>query len=103
MAGTSKTIKCTACGVYTTDADYCKNCGDLISYSKKQELKAKKLNEEFIEAVRFKMENPNKIERMKKHPLWIVKFFGYLLNSVIFVVSVIGSALAWFIAMVAAG
>ena len=49
------------------------------------------------------MEHPNFAERLKKHPFFIYRFLGWILYSVILIVSAIGAGLAWFIAMVAAG
>lgn len=103
MGITSKTIKCSECGVFTTDSDYCKNCGALISYQKKEEIRAEVLKKELIDEERYKLDNPSWVERLKKHPFWLYRIVGFLLYSVIFIVSTIGSLLAWFIAMVAAG
>ena len=102
MATTSKSIKCSKCNVFTTDADYCNNCGELISFEKKQEIKEQILKQEMIDEEQFKIDNPNWVTRLKKHPFIVYRFFGYLLYSVIFVVSAVGSLLAWFIAMIAA-
>ena len=103
MAVTSRSIKCTTCNVFTTNADYCKSCGALISHKKKQDLKAEDVKQEMIAEEKWKLDNPGWVERLKKHPFWLYKGIGYVLYSVIFVVSVIGSLLAWAIAMVAAG
>ena len=103
MAVTSRSIKCPECGVFTTNADYCKNCGTLISFAKKEELREQAIKQEIIDEEQFKIDNPNWVERLKKHPFLVYRVVGYLLYSVIFVVSAIGSLLAWFVAMVAAG
>jgi len=103
MAVTSRNIKCIKCNVFTADADYCKNCGELISFKKKEELREEAIKQELVEEEKWKIEHPTWIERLKKHPFIIYRVFGYLLYSVIFVVSAIGSLLAWFVAMVAAG
>ncbi|MCH3885819.1 hypothetical protein [Tenacibaculum aquimarinum] len=49
------------------------------------------------------MENPGFAKRLKAHPFLLYRIFGWILYSVITVVSLIGAGLAWFIAMVAAG
>lgn len=103
MAVTSRNIKCPKCNVFTANADYCKNCGALISYQKKQKIRAAVVKKELIDEEKFKLENPGWVERLRKHPFWLYRIIGGLLYSVIFVVSAIGSLLAWFIAMVAAG
>ena len=69
MAVTSRNIKCPECNVFTADADYCKNCGTLISHQKKVEIKENDVKEALIEEERWKIENPNWVERMKHHSL----------------------------------
>lgn len=96
-------IKCPNCGVFNTNAEYCKNCGELISHQKKIALKEEKIKQEQIEEVIYDMENPNLAERLKKHKNPFYRAVGWLMYSVIMVVSAIGAGLAWFIAMVAAG
>jgi len=100
---TSKSIKCLKCNVFTTDADYCSSCGELISHKKKKEIREDAIKEEMVAEEKRKLDNPNFVTRLKKHPNVFYRVFGYLLFSVIFVVSTIASALAWFIAMVGAG
>jgi len=103
MTVTSRNIKCQECGVFTKDADYCKNCGTIISHQKKKELKEEAFKQELIAKETWKIENPNWITRLKKHSFIGYRILGYALYSVVFVVSAIGSMLAWFITMVAAG
>ena len=103
MAITSRSIKCLKCDVFTSDADYCKSCGALISHQKKKELKEEEVKQEMVAEEKWKLDNPNFVTRLKKHPNVVYRVFGYLMYSVIFVVSAIGSLLAWFIAMVGAG
>lgn len=103
MPKTSSYIKCPSCGTFNTDREYCKNCGDIISHSKKEELRAKKVKEEAIAEALEKINDPSFVERLKKHPFFLVKFLGWILYSAWFVVSSIGAGLAWFVAMVAAG
>jgi len=103
MAVTSRSIKCPECNVFTADADFCKNCGELISYQKKVEIKEEQIKKDLIKEEQWKIDNPNWVERMKKHSFMPYRLLGYLLYSVYFIVSAIGSVLAWSIAMVAAG
>ena len=103
MAVTSRSIKCTTCNVFTENADYCKKCGQLLSYAKKEAIRATVIQEEMVQEEKFKLDNPNWVERLKKHPIALYRFVGVLLHSVIFVVSAVGSLLAWSIAMIAAG
>jgi len=103
MAITSRSIKCLKCNVFTNNADYCKSCGELISHQKKIEIKKNKIKETLTEEEKWKLDHPNWVERMKQHPFMPYKIIGYLLYSVIFIVSAIGSLLAWSIAMIAAG
>ncbi|MFD2566239.1 hypothetical protein [Pseudotenacibaculum haliotis] len=103
MLKKSSYIKCSQCGVFTSNADYCENCGELISYVKKVELKEEKQKQQRIEKARWEMQNPNWVERLKKHPFIPYRIVGLLLYSAFVIVSAIGAAVAWFLAMVAAG
>lgn len=103
MLKTSRNIKCSKCGVFTANSDYCKNCGELISYQKKRAIRAKKEAEKRVIEAKHEIDNPGLAERLKKHPFFLYRIVGWLLYSAIVVVSVIGSLIAWFIAMVAAG
>jgi hypothetical protein len=96
-------IKCSKCGVFTTNADYCENCGELISYQKKVTLKKEELTKKRIAKAKWHIENPNLAERLKKHPYFLYRIVGWVLYSAFLVVSAIGAFLAWLIAMVAAG
>ena len=96
-------IKCLNCGIFNTNKEYCENCGELISYKKKQELRVEKAKqEELAEAIKD-VENLNLPQRLKKHSNFFVRIIGWILYSVWLVVSLIGAFLAWAIAMVAAG
>ncbi|WP_299159631.1 hypothetical protein [uncultured Tenacibaculum sp.] len=103
MYKVSKNIKCGNCGVFTENSDYCKNCGELISFRKKKEIKEEEEKKKRIEEAKLEIENPNLAERLKKHPFFLYKIVGWVLYSAFLVVSAIGAMLAWFIAMVAAG
>jgi len=96
-------IKCSNCGVFNTNRDYCENCNTLISHQKKIEIKEAKVKQAEIDEVIHELENPNLTERLKKHPNIFYKIIGWILYSSFTTVSIIGAGLAWFIAMVAAG
>jgi len=96
-------IKCSNCGVFNTNKDYCTNCNALISHQKKREIKIEKVKQAQIKKAVYQIENPNLAERLKKHPNLFYRIIGWLLYSAIMVVSIIGAGLAWFITMVAAG
>lgn len=99
----TRIIKCSECGTINKNTEYCTFCNALISDTKKRALKAIKVKEALIEEEKRKLENPNLAERLKKHPFFLYRIFGWILYSAIMVVSAIGAGLAWFIAMAAAG
>lgn len=101
--GNTRMIKCSNCGVFNTDREYCKNCNTLISDAKKREIKAAEVKQAQIDNVIYERENPSFAERLKKHPNFLYRIFGWILYSAITIVSAIGAGLAWFVAMVAAG
>ncbi|MCI2230076.1 hypothetical protein MC378_12930 [Polaribacter sp. MSW13] len=99
----TKIIKCSNCGVFNTNREYCKNCNALISDTKKRQIKEAQVKQDQIDVVLHEKENPNLAERLKKHPNLFYRIIGWILYSAIMIVSLIGAGLAWFIAMVAAG
>ena len=99
----TRIIKCPNCGIFNTNKEYCENCNTLISDAKKREIKEEKVKQTQIDAAIYQLENPNLAERLKKHPFFLYKIFGWILYSAIMIVSAIGAALAWFVTMVAAG
>tara|TARA_R110002073_G_scaffold53840_4_gene138839 strand:- start:47682 stop:47993 length:312 start_codon:yes stop_codon:yes gene_type:complete len=103
MPKTSSYIKCSKCGIFSTNSDYCENCGELISYEKKIALKETEEKQQRIEKAKWMLAHPNLVERLKQHPFWLYRVAGWVLYSAFLVVSGIGAALAWFFAMVAAG
>ncbi len=103
MPVTTSYKKCPKCNTTNIDTDICKNCGEILSYKKKQELREQKMREEQITKLKEATDNPNFVERMKKHPFFLVRILGYMLYSVVVVVSVIGGGLAWLTAMVMGG
>ena len=96
-------IKCSNCDTFNTDRDYCSNCGELISFAVKTEIRKENEKQKYIDEIKWRMENPNWAERMKKHHFVPYRIVGWILYSAFMVVSAIGGAIAWFVAMVAAG
>ncbi|CAM1335147.1 hypothetical protein [Tenacibaculum aestuariivivum] len=103
MTKTSRNIKCSKCGVFTSNADYCSNCGELISDQKKREIRAQRAKEKRVIAAKFELDNPDLATRLKKHPLFLYRVVGWVLYTAFLIVSLIGAGLAWVIAMIAAG
>lgn len=103
MSKRSSYRKCLECGIFTANADHCKNCGALISYEKKVAIRIEKEKQERIAKEKWQLENPSFVIRLKQHPFFLYKIAGWILYSAFVVVSAIGAALAWFLAMVAAG
>jgi len=99
----TRIVKCTNCGTFNKNRDYCELCNTLISHQKKREIKEATVKQEDLDSAIYKIAHPNLAERLKKHPNIFYKIIGWILYSAIMVVSIIGSALAWFITMVAAG
>lgn len=99
----TRIIKCTNCGTFNKNIDHCTSCGALISHKKKIEIKVEEVKQQQIDEAIYEIEHPNLAERLKKHPNFFLKIIGYVLYSAYMVVSIIGGALAWFIAMIAAG
>lgn len=99
----TRIIVCQNCGTVNKNNEYCTICNTLISHRKKQEIKAETVKQKEVEEAIYKIENPGLAERLKKHPNFFYQIAGWMLYSVITVVSAIGGALAWFITMVAAG
>lgn len=99
----TRIVKCPNCGVFNTNREYCKNCNTLISDKKKREIKAAEVKQEQINEAIEELENPNLAERLKKSNNVLYRIIGWIIYSVVTVVSAIGAGLAWLIAMVAAG
>ena len=55
-----------------------------------------------LEAIE-KIEQVNFVDRLCSHPFFLIRFLGWILNSIWMVLNIIGGLVAWFVAMVAAG
>jgi ribosomal protein L37E len=96
-------VKCPNCGEFNTNKEYCQSCNTLISHQKKEETRAERIQEKELTEVKEKLAHLNFADRLRKHPFFLVKIFGWILHSVWIVINIIGGLIAWFIAMVAAG
>lgn len=96
-------IKCSNCGVFNTNKEYCENCNSLISHKKKEVVRAIQVQEKEITIAKEKLEKLNFIKKMQKHPFFLAKFLGWILHFTWVVINIIGGLIAWFVAMVAAG
>lgn len=99
----TKIIRCLNCGTMNTNNDYCSNCGTLLSNDLKRQLKEKEVKQKEIDEVIHKLENPNLAERLKRSTNIFYRIIGWILYSVFTIVSAIGAAIAWIVAMAAAG
>lgn len=96
-------IKCSNCGEFNTNREYCKACNVLISHKKKEQTRATIIKEKEISTAIEQLEKLNFADRMRKHSFFLIKIFGWALHSVWIVLNIIGALVAWFVAMVAAG
>jgi hypothetical protein len=103
MSKAASIIKCPNCGTFNSGTDHCTNCGTLISFEVKAAQREEQVRSKEMEEIRWKMENPNWAERLKKHRFIPYRIIGWIFYSAFMVVSAIGAAIAWFVAMAAAG
>ncbi len=96
-------IKCSNCGLFNTNKEYCDTCNALISHQKKRETKEVEVNEKEIKEAITALEKQNFADKMRQHPFFIAKILGWILHSVWILLNIIGGLVAWFVAMVAAG
>jgi ribosomal protein L37E len=96
-------IKCSNCGEFNTNKEYCESCNALISHKKKEESRATKVKEKEISTAIEQIEKLNFADKMRKHPFFLLKIVGWILHSVWVILNIIGGLVAWFVAMVAAG
>jgi hypothetical protein len=96
-------IKCPNCGEFNTNREYCEACNTVISHKKKEETRATQVKEKEIDTAIEQLKKLSFADRMQKHPFFLLKVFGWILQSVWIVLNIIGGLVAWFVAMVAAG
>lgn len=71
-------IKCSNCGVFNTNREYCKNCNELISHKVKRQEKETKVKQQEIKKSIEALEKQTLIKRLRKHPFFLVKFLGWI-------------------------
>jgi ribosomal protein L37E len=96
-------VKCPNCGVFNTNKEYCESCNTLISHQKKEVVRATQVQEKEISLAKEELEKQTFIKKLRKHPFFLMRFFGFILHSVWIILNIIGGLVAWFVAMVAAG
>lgn len=103
MAFISK-IKCSNCGTFNTNKDYCENCGELINPKLKREISNQKRLEQQEEDERNRVKGKFElfIERNRNHKNIFIRLFFQLLYGIWFIVMAIGAFIAWLFAAVAA-
>ena len=103
MAFKSK-IKCSNCGTFNTNRDYCENCGALINPKLKREKSDQKRidDREKEERNREKGQFELFIDRNRNHKNIIIRLFFQLIYGIWFIVMAIGAFIAWLFAAVAA-
>lgn len=103
MAFQSK-IKCSNCGTFNTNSDYCENCGALINPKLKREKSDQKRHDDREEEDRNRVKGKFElfIERNLNHKFILIRLFFQLLYGIWFVVMAIGAFIAWLFAAVAA-
>ena len=83
----SAIVKCSKCGTFNTNRDYCEKCGELISFQVKTDIREMKEKEKRVAEVQWRLENPNWVERMKKHAFVPYRILGWILYSAFLVVN----------------
>lgn len=96
-------VKCPNCGVFNTNKSRCESCDFLISHQEKEATRAVEIKEKEISEAIEKIEQVNFVDRLRSHPFFLIRFLGWILNSIWIVLNIIGGLVAWFVAMVAAG
>ncbi len=96
-------VKCPRCGIFNTDKEYCTSCNMLISHQKKRETRVTNIQKKELLIAQEELEKLNLADKLRKHPFFLLKILGWILNSVWIVLNIIGGLVAWFVAMVAAG
>lgn len=96
-------IKCPNCGIYNTNADYCKSCNTVLSYQKKRELEFAQEEKERRERDQIqKAESPSFYKKNKNHRFLIVRVFVKIIHSIWVVFMAIGMFIAWLISAIVA-
>lgn len=96
-------IKCPNCGVFNTNAEYCKNCNTPLSYKKRRELSYAKEAKERLERERQEeKESPSFFVKYKDHRFLLVRIFVKVIHSIWTAFIAIGMFIAWLFTAIAA-
>ncbi len=97
-------IKCSNCGHFNTNSDYCEKCGELINPKLKRELSDQKRVDDREEEERNRKQSKFElfIERNRNHKNILIRLVFQLLYGIWFIVMAIGAFIAWLFAAVAA-
>ncbi|MGY0390962.1 hypothetical protein ACW5R3_00205 [Bizionia sp. KMM 8389] len=99
----AKHIKCPNCGVFSTDSDYCTNCGTLLSYKKRRKLAYEQAEKEREERQKLEKENsPSFYDKYSTHRFLIVRVFAKVTHAIWMAFMAIGMFIAWLISAIAA-
>lgn len=97
-------IRCTQCGTFNVNEDYCVSCGHSLNMIQQREEERKELAQKRIEkALEIQ---PSKVElflvKMTNHPWLVIRVFFKLIYGIWFVVMAIAMFLAWLISLIIA-
>lgn len=97
-------IRCSKCGVFNVNNEYCEACGNLLSIVKQREIVRAKRDEQVLKAELAK--EPSRIElyiqKMRQHRLWVVRAFFEVIYITWVIAMAIGAFIAWLVAMIVA-
>ncbi|EGV43729.1 zinc ribbon domain-containing protein [Bizionia argentinensis JUB59] len=96
-------IKCPNCGIYNTNAEYCTNCGTLLSHIKRRELAYAEEEKNRKERERIRKEkSPSLYQKYKNHKFLIVRVFVKVMHSIWMAFMAIGMFIAWLVSSIVA-
>ena len=88
--------KCPSCGTWNGGDDFCKSCGEALSYKEIRKKEVKKLKKEEAEKPPTKLDIW--IEKGKNHKYFAVRAMFWVLFSIWFTFMGIGSFFTWLVA-----
>jgi ribosomal protein L37E len=101
---TTSLIKCTSCGTFNRNLDYCTSCGALINPELKRKIavdKRKKAIKERVEKEDLASKN-TLFYRLMNHEYFIVRVIAKFFYSIWVIIAAIGSFAAWLAAAISA-
>ncbi|MCT4663755.1 MAG: hypothetical protein N4A45_00810 [Flavobacteriales bacterium] len=93
---TTVEIKCPNCGLLNKNQDYCISCKIPISYQAKRKEEDKKIR--LAKKNKPKDKYDKLFEHLKTHPIFIVRWFYYIVYSIAFVFYMIAAFFAFIVA-----